>query len=606
MNSNQNKNLTTNNSAEIGNQSGNMYSYHDDDMTQNPPHESNAIRRSIGEGNPSLNPMINNINDVNNIPTMTPTTPYLDQFPSTNVEPKNIIEGKNKNLPGYPNYIDNRSSEQRIPNLQDNRAPYRMYPPEQPQFQNPVYHPQPRESKKFYLINFIIIGLYHIIMIILIATCFKYSSDLNKNNNLYNFFKDVHLMIFIGFGLLYTMLKDHQWSSVAIVLFIGVISIESSFFWYYLWTHTFENDKWEKIEIDYNVLCSIDYISITVIITLGALIGKLSIIQYFYLSIVETFVASLNYFICDKKVKAIDFGGSVYFFTFGTIFGIIVSIILFCRETEYTKISNNPHLNSDYYSNIFSFIGTLFLWLFFPSFNTANIPSNIESFRYRGIINTYLSMIGSLISTFIVSPLIYNGKLKIEHLLNASYVGGVIISGCCTICSEGWASILIGCIGGTISILCLWKLKSIFKNNKLEDTLGILHIFGIPGVLGGFLNSIFIGNFSNQNAWGEQITISDIFEDIKSPPSKQAGLQVAIILITVSIAAMSGIVSGFCLTILGCEKNEIYFVDSELFYEDENIPLPEWKYPRQNDINLSSSGNKLDEQGREVNIEQEP
>ena len=128
-------------------------------------------------------------------------------------------------------------------------------------------------------------------------------------------------------------------NSRAIVLFIGVISIESSFFWYYLWTHTFENKDWKKIEIDYNVLCSIEYISITVIITLGALIGKLSIIQYFFLSIVETFVASLNYFICDKKVKTIDFGVSVYFFTFGTIFGIIVSIILFCRETEYSKIS---------------------------------------------------------------------------------------------------------------------------------------------------------------------------------------------------------------------------------------------------------------------------
>ena len=144
MNSIQDKNIT-NNAVDI---SGNMYSYRDD-ITQNPPHESNAIRRSIGEGNPNLNPMMNNFNDINNIPTMTPTKPYLDQFPSTNIEPKNTIEGKNKNLPGYPNYIDNRSSEQRIPRLQDNGAPFRMYPPEQLQYQNQVYHPQPRESKNF-------------------------------------------------------------------------------------------------------------------------------------------------------------------------------------------------------------------------------------------------------------------------------------------------------------------------------------------------------------------------------------------------------------------------------------------------------------------------
>ena len=559
----------------------------------------------MGEGNPNLNPMMNNINRINNVPTMTPTTPYLDQFPSTNIEPKNLKEGKNKNLPGYPNYIDNRSSEQRFPRLQDNHMPFRMYPPEQLQYQNQFYHPQPRESKKFYLINFFIMGFYHIIMIILISFFYKCGS--NKD---YHFYKDIHLMIFIGFGLLYTMLKDFQWSSIALALFIGVVSIEFSFFCYYLWDNSFKKEKWAKVKIDYNILCCIDYFSSTVIITLGALIGKLSLIQYFVVAILETFFASLNYFLCYKKIQAIDNGGSLYIFTFGSIFGIVMSIILFCRESEYAKISNNPHLNSDYYSNMFAFIGTLFLWVLFPSFNTANIQHfsvqnkiNFINLRHRGIINTYLSMTGSLITTFIVSPLIYDGKLKIEHILNASYVGGVIIGGCCTICSDGWVAILIGCIGGAISILCLWKLKTLLKNHKLEDTLGILHIFGIPGILGGILNSIFIGNIYNNKTWGD-LTINEIFGKDQTVPS-QAGLQFAIILITLTIVGGSGIVSGFIINSIVCEKNEMYFVDSEFFYEDENIPLPEWKYPRQNDINLSSSGNKLDEQGREVNIEQE-
>ena len=253
-----------------------------------------------------------------------------------------------------------------------------------------------------------------------------------------------------------------------------------------------------------------------------------------------------------------------------------MSIILFCRENEYSKIMSNPHLNSDYYSNIFSFIGCLFLWLYFPSFNTANIHSfesnnTIEILRYRGIINTYLSMIGSVISTFIVS--------------------------------HAWAAILIGTIGGALTTLCLWKLKKIFQNYKLEDTLGILHIFGIPGILGGFLTSIFIGAFDITQTWGDNPLFNILAKDNVSS-SSQAGLQIAAIFVTMSMAGISGIVSGFIVNSMVCEKNEIYFVDSELFTEDENIPLPEWKYPRHNDINLSSSGNKLDEQEREVNIEQ--
>ena len=113
----------------------------------------------------------------------------------------------------------------------------------------------------------------------------------------------------------------------------------------------------------------------------------------------------------------------------------------------------------------------------------------------------------------------------------------------------------------------------------------------------GFLTCIFIGS---EKSIVKEIVLN---EDIK--PSQQAGLQVGALMVTIALAGLSGLISGFIVNSMICEKNEIYFVDSELFTEDENIPLPEWKYPRQNDFNLSSSGNKLDEQGREENnIEQ--
>lgn len=596
MNQNENNKITNNNSQDLNNQSDNMYSYNEETL-KNPPHESNAIRRSLGDGtNPNLN----------NVPIIAPTR-YIDQFQKTNQVSNMIDEGKNTNFQEFQNYIDNKSSEQRIPHFQKNNiATFTKSPPTLQQNQIPVYLPKPREKKKFYLMIFILFVIFHILMIIIIGCLFNFNDDVN--DYLYHFFKDVHLMVFIGFGMLYAMLKDHQWSSVAIVLFFETISIEFSFFSYYLWDNIFKKGNWTNVTIDFNVLTCIDFNSATVLISLGALIGKLSLIQYFWLSVLETFFASFNYFLCYKKIEAFDNGGSIYIFTFGSIFGIVMSIILFCRENEYSKITSNPHLNNDYYSNIFSFIGSLFIWLYFPSFNTAYIQvyesiNSTEILRYRGIINTYLSMIGSVLSTFIVSPLIYNGKLKIEHLLNASYVGGIIIGGCCTICSHAWAAILIGSLGGIITTLCLWKLKKIFQNCKLEDTLGIFHIFGIPGVLGGFLTSIFIGTFNKDSTWGNK-PLLDILAKNNVSFSSQAGLQIAGIFVTMALAGIFGIISGFIVNSMVCEKNEIYFVDSELFMEDENIPLPEWKYPRHIDINLSSSGNKLDEQEREVNIEQ--
>ena len=205
-------------------------------------------------------------------------------------------------------------------------------------------------------------------------------------------------------------------------------------------------------------------------------------------------------------------------------------------------------------------------------------------------------MIGSVISIFVVSPIVSNGKIKMEHLLNSSFVGGIIIGGCCTICSSAWAAILIGFIGGCISVLGFWFFKKKLKELKLEDTFGILYTFGIPGIIGGFLNSIFIASLEkNKNFLKDYFNFKIKTENnnVGRDNGYQIGIEVAIIFITIGFAGFSGMLIGLIIRTTKCEKNEIYFVDSENYVEEENIPLPEWKHPRQDDINLNSSGNKL-------------
>jgi len=583
-------------------QSGNMYNYNDDGSNSNHPPKESAIRRSLGNED---NPYKYNQNE------------NIDQ----NIENgeqnaiRRSIGDKNPNNNDFPNYVE-KSSEQRFPNLQESHSPFQIRPPDFRPFQQEVIQPPPpRQPKQYYLMNYLMISLLQILFIILIGV--GYEKDENNSVYLYNFFKDVHLMVFIGFGLLYTALKDHQWSSIGIVLFIGTISFEISFIWNILWDNAFKysrdfkipenNTYWERKDLNFDTLTKVDYFTGSVLISLGALIGKLTICHYVVISLYETFFSSLNFYLCFKLMGGIDNGGSLYIHTFGAVFGVIVSITVFCTRKEYNKISNNRHLTSDYTSNIFSFIGTLFLWLFFPSFNTSFIQSlsseqNKNLLRFRGVINTYLSMIGSVVSVFVVSPIVSNGKIKMEHLLNSSFVGGVIIGGCCTVCSSGWAAILIGFIGGCLSVIGLWFFKKKLKELKLEDTFGILYTFGIPGFLGGFLNSIFIATKDDtflenflyfripQNKSDTTNTDNkNYYRDIRT----QIGIQIAIIFITIAIAGFSAMTIGFIIRSLKCEKNEIYFVDSENYVEEENIPLPEWKHSRQEDINLNSSGNKL-------------
>ena len=129
----------------------------------------------------------------------------------------------------------------------------------------------------------------------------------------------------------------------------------------------------------------------TLIVSLGCVLGKLSFIQYLIMIIVETIISSLNFQLCHVKLKTIDTGGSLYVHTFGTIFGIAIYMVFFCSSKMKNTLKNFSSYNtSNYFSNVTSFIGVLFLWVYFPSFNCA-LAMNDKT-RYYVIISTYFSL----------------------------------------------------------------------------------------------------------------------------------------------------------------------------------------------------------------------
>ena len=78
----------------------------------------------------------------------------------------------------------------------------------------------------------------HCILIMLIGLLYdfdigKSDEEITKYYHLFTFFKDMNIFIFIGFGFLLSFLRDHQWSSILLVLFLGSVAIEFSFFGYY-------------------------------------------------------------------------------------------------------------------------------------------------------------------------------------------------------------------------------------------------------------------------------------------------------------------------------------------------------------------------------------
>jgi len=69
--------------------------------------------------------------------------------------------------------------------------------------------------------------------------------------------------------------------------------------------------------------------------------------------------------------------------------------------------------------------GTVFLWLFWPSFNSAALTGDDQQ---RAIINTLLSISASCVVTFAVSALVSkDNKFNMVHVQNSTLAGGVAI-----------------------------------------------------------------------------------------------------------------------------------------------------------------------------------
>merc|ERR1719230_2089540 len=82
--------------------------------------------------------------------------------------------------------------------------------------------------------------------------------------------------------------------------------------------------------------------------------------------------------------KAVDMGGSMYVHTFGAYFGLGVAYMV-TRKKNVEKAEEN--FGSSKQSDMFAMIGTLFLWMFWPSFNGALASGNQQ---HRVVISTVL------------------------------------------------------------------------------------------------------------------------------------------------------------------------------------------------------------------------
>ena len=376
----------------------------------------------------------------------------------------------------------------------------------------------------------------------------------------YGLFRDINIMAFVGFGMLHTLTQGNTWTSIAFDILSIVLSFQISLFFNLIFENAFK-ESWNNGVLNFDTFIKAIFNSCAILVSLGAVHGKISHIQYLVLIISETILSSLNLKLCDVKLKIIDTGGGLYIHTFGALFGIAIYIVLFRSKKKRARLSAYNRANiTNYLSNITCFVGVLFILNYLPSFNSGLALS--DDGRYRAAINTYFSIIGSIVMSFIITGFIYNGKFIYEYILFGSFSGGIIISTCCSVCLDHWAALLIGMLCGLICIILFKYLNELFLELGYYDIYNIIIVHGIPGILGAFISSMFISDLNHRVDNYYNI----LLKDMERTNRAQAGIQIAAIFITCAISFVGGITVGFLIKVSRCGKIKEYFDDNEFFY----------------------------------------
>ncbi|XP_034096032.1 ammonium transporter Rh type A [Gymnodraco acuticeps] len=301
--------------------------------------------------------------------------------------------------------------------------------------------------------------------------------------DLYPMFQDVHVMIFIGFGFLMTFLKRYGFSSVGINLLLAAFGLQWGLLMQGFWHMT---DG--KIKISIFKIINADFSTATVLISFGAVLGKTSPVQLLIMTILEITIFSINEHLVAEVFKANDVGASMIIHAYGAYFGLAVARVL------YRPGLKNGHDNegSVYHSDMFAMIGTVFLWMFWPSFNSAIADPGYA--QLTAVINTYLSLAACVLSAYAVSSLVeHKGKLDMVHIQNATLAGGVAVGTCADMNIGPFGAMLIGFVAGIVSTLGFKYLTPILSSHlRIQDTCGVHNLHGMPGILGGLAGIVAV------------------------------------------------------------------------------------------------------------------
>lgn len=361
------------------------------------------------------------------------------------------------------------------------------------------------------------------------------TNDLSAVMEVQKYYRSIHIMVMalVGFGFLMNFIKTYGRSAATATYLLVSIGIPL-----YMIINGF-GILGEVQTLDVDKFIFSEFATVSLLICAGAVLGRLKMPQYLLLGLLFIPAYMVNEWIVlggglglVPQDSFVDTGGSIVIHAFGAFFGLGV---LF---TMTTKREFDHPMPEDNVSEIFSLLGSMVLWVFWPSFCAALVPAEQVPVV---VVNVVMALCGATLSTYIATVVLRH-KISVIDIANATLAGGVAIGSVCDHATNQVA-LVIGIVAGILSVIGFAVIQpKVEEILQKKDTCGVMYLHGLPGLLGG-LAAMFVVSGMNYLA------------------------QITGILVSLTIALIAGFVAGKILVISG-RRTEPYVDEEELLETD--------------------------------------
>ncbi|XP_062996009.1 blood group Rh(CE) polypeptide [Elgaria multicarinata webbii] len=378
-------------------------------------------------------------------------------------------------------------------------------------------------SLRFHLSGLILILETAFIILFYFFVSYDHRSH-QRDFAIYPAFQDVNVMVIFGFAYLMAFLRRYGFSSTGFGLLLAALGVQ----WVVIVDGFLFNFSDGEVKINLQSIVAALMSITTVLISAGAILGKVNLMQLVGMAVVELTAFTVTRWLAVDQLQIKSHVSLMHVHLFGAYFGLMVSWVFndASLSLRVEKESSKP------VSELFAMLGTLFLWMFWPSFNSVLIKDGAE--KLAAVYNTYFAIAASSVAAFSFSVATSkNGKLSMAHIRNATLAGGVALSFSASTIRQPWIAMILGLAAGAVSVLGFAFLQKLLDSPlKIHDTCGVHSTFGLPSILGGITHVILtmIDNQENLSILGYSVLI-----------------EVGALSLSMAVGLLGGILTGFFL-----------------------------------------------------------